>query len=168
MRATLKSIEKRCEKSDQDIFIAPVILNPLYKASPFSSSVKFMTATGVWELCSRLWMRFYKEEAPIQLYRELVSYLSNQDRYGKLPDHIRRETALAASENKSVNPMSIYIAMTNLVNPLPTPLERLARHQLTVSANSASCERLFSAFGLILTRLRSRMSIKSMTDLAEL
>ncbi|EGO26656.1 hypothetical protein SERLADRAFT_436463 [Serpula lacrymans var. lacrymans S7.9] len=113
-------------------------------------------------------MRFYKEEAPIQLYCEVVSYLSNQDRYGKLPDHIRRETALAASENKSVDPMSIYIAMTNLVNPLPTPLERLARHLLTVSANSASCERLFSAFGLILTRLCSRMSIKLMTDLAEL
>ncbi|EGO00225.1 hypothetical protein SERLA73DRAFT_72961 [Serpula lacrymans var. lacrymans S7.3] len=155
MRATLKSIEKCWEKSDQDIFIAAVILNPLYKASPFSSSVEFMTAAGVWELCSRLWMRFYKEEAPIQLYRELVSYLSNQDRYEKLPDHIWRETALAASENKSVDPMSIYIAMTNLVNPLPTPLECLARHLLTVSANSASCERLFSAFGLILTQLRS-------------
>jgi hypothetical protein len=49
-----------------------------------------------------------------------------------------------------------------------TPLCQLARRILSICANSASCERLFSMFGLILTRLRSRLWGKAMTDLAEL
>lgn len=49
-----------------------------------------------------------------------------------------------------------------------TPLQSLAKRLLSVCANSASCERLFSMFGLILTRLRSRLRPRALTDLAEL
>ena len=39
----------------------------------------------------------------------------------------------------------------------PTPLQKLAKHLFAICvANSASCERLFSLFGIILTRRRSR------------
>ena len=34
----------------------------------------------------------------------------------------------------------------------PTPLQKLAKRLLAVCANSASCERLFSLFGIILTK----------------
>jgi hypothetical protein len=44
----------------------------------------------------------------------------------------------------------------------------LARHILSVSANSASCERLFSVFGNILTKLRNRLGLQNMNMLAEL
>ena len=49
-----------------------------------------------------------------------------------------------------------------------TPLCKLARRLLSICANSASCKRLFSMFGLILTRLRSPLRTKAMADLAEL
>jgi hypothetical protein len=49
-----------------------------------------------------------------------------------------------------------------------SPLCRIARRILSICANSASCERLFSMFGLILTRLRSRLRTKALSDLAEL
>jgi hypothetical protein len=56
----------------------------------------------------------------------------------------------------------------NIVDPRPTPLQIIARRILSITANSASCERLFSAFGLVLTRLRSRLGVQTMADVAEL
>ncbi|KAJ8595559.1 hypothetical protein M405DRAFT_857247 [Rhizopogon salebrosus TDB-379] len=44
----------------------------------------------------------------------------------------------------------------------------LAQRIFSVCANSASCERLFSLFGLILTKLRSPLALEKMLDLAEL
>ena len=50
----------------------------------------------------------------------------------------------------------------------PRPLTRLAVHLLSVCANSASCERLFSVFGNILTKLRNRLGTKKLSQLAEI
>jgi hypothetical protein len=44
----------------------------------------------------------------------------------------------------------------------------LAQRILSISANSASCERLFSVFGMTLTKLRSRLGTETLTSLAEL
>ena len=48
------------------------------------------------------------------------------------------------------------------------PLQTLACRILTICANSASVERLFSIFGQILTKLRSRLRNEAMVMLAEL
>jgi hypothetical protein len=48
------------------------------------------------------------------------------------------------------------------------PLVRLAKHVLSICANSASCERLFSIFGNTLTKLRNRLGTTTLTHLAEL
>lgn len=50
----------------------------------------------------------------------------------------------------------------------PTPLKKLAWHIFAICANSASCERLFSKFGLILTQLHSRMQLKNLLNITEL
>ncbi|KAI0918170.1 hypothetical protein AcV5_002936 [Taiwanofungus camphoratus] len=47
-------------------------------------------------------------------------------------------------------------------------LIKLATHLLSVCANSASYERLFSTFGLILTKLHNHMSMETLTTIAEL
>ncbi|CAA7263740.1 unnamed protein product [Cyclocybe aegerita] len=53
-------------------------------------------------------------------------------------------------------------------SPLPPgPLTQLALHLLSICPNSASCERLFSHFGLILTKLRTRLTKKTLVNLAE-
>lgn len=49
-----------------------------------------------------------------------------------------------------------------------TPIIKLAIRVLSICPNSASCERLFSTFGLILTKLRSRLKKTTLLDLAEL
>jgi hypothetical protein len=48
------------------------------------------------------------------------------------------------------------------------PFIQLAKHILSVTANSASCERLFSVFGNTLTKLRSRLGTTTLSNLAEL
>ena len=48
------------------------------------------------------------------------------------------------------------------------PFILLAKRILSISANSASCERLFSVFGNTLTKLRSRLGTSTLTNLAEL
>ncbi|KZT33663.1 hypothetical protein SISSUDRAFT_1032985, partial [Sistotremastrum suecicum HHB10207 ss-3] len=53
-------------------------------------------------------------------------------------------------------------------NVAPTPIIRLALHLFAICPNSASCERLFSTFGLILTKLRSRLGNERLLGLAEL
>jgi len=44
---------------------------------------------------------------------------------------------------------------------------KFAQRLLSVSANSASCERLFSVLGNILTKLRNRTGNSTLTDLGE-
>lgn len=48
------------------------------------------------------------------------------------------------------------------------PLVKLAKRVLSICANSASCERLFSIFGNTLTKLRNRLGTTTLTNLAEL
>lgn len=50
----------------------------------------------------------------------------------------------------------------------PPEFARLARCILSVCANSASCERLFSVFGATLSKLRNRLGINALEALAEL
>ena len=50
----------------------------------------------------------------------------------------------------------------------PEPFVRLAKHILSVCANSASCERLFSIFGNILTKLQNCMGVQTMNNIGEL
>src|SRR6202012_752523 len=55
----------------------------------------------------------------------------------------------------------------NFMTLLP-PLSRLAVHIFSICPNSASCERLFSAYGQILSDKRTSMLPTQMCDLAEL
>jgi hypothetical protein len=66
----------------------------------------------------------------------------------------------------SPNPLDVYADITISGEP-STPLIQLATHILSICPNSASCERLFSTFGLILTKLRTRLNNQHVVNLAE-
>ncbi|OAX42879.1 hypothetical protein K503DRAFT_823873 [Rhizopogon vinicolor AM-OR11-026] len=65
------------------------------------------------------------------------------------------------------DPLRMYEGIRFQNRPL-SPLQMLAQRIFSICANFASCERLFSLFGLILTKLRSRLALEKMLDLAEL
>lgn len=54
----IRSIEKRWAKTDQEVFIAAVILNPVFRTKPFTD-LPFLTLGGIHVMLQRLWTRFY-------------------------------------------------------------------------------------------------------------
>jgi hypothetical protein len=55
LKAILNSIEKHWAECDQDVFIAALVFNPLFKLNPFAKISKFNNA-GVFDLLSQLWV----------------------------------------------------------------------------------------------------------------
>ena len=78
--AIMDSLEKHWAKGDQEVFIAAVILNPMYKTSPFSRNRKF-THAGIYLLLKKLWNHFYGTDPPVELQREMMDYLQGLGDY---------------------------------------------------------------------------------------
>jgi len=74
------SLEKWWMAADQDIFIAAVIVNPFFRVGLFGHNPRFVIA-GVIDLLERLYTRFFQEEPPFVLGRELHDYLTGEGRY---------------------------------------------------------------------------------------
>lgn len=92
--ALLESIEKRWMKSDQDVFIAAVILNPVFTCEPFGSH-DALTAGNILVLMHRLWKRFYREDAPPALGVELLQYLQRHGKYASINSLVEVEQVTA-------------------------------------------------------------------------
>ena len=73
--AVLSSLEKRWANTDQDVFIAAVVLNPFFKHMPFKPLRRFQPA-NIYSLFVTLWNRFFPGQvAPIALYQNVIDYL---------------------------------------------------------------------------------------------
>ena len=79
--AIMDSLEKHWGKVDQEVFVAAVILNPMYKTRPFSRNRKF-THAGIYLLLVKLWKHFYcGVDPPVELQREMMDYLQGVGDY---------------------------------------------------------------------------------------
>ncbi|KAG1726294.1 ribonuclease H-like domain-containing protein [Suillus lakei] len=167
LRAIIDSLEKRWSKCDQTVFIAAVILNPLYKAKPFAQIRQFTTA-GITSLLLKLWQRFQSSPVPESLRKEILDYLQDRGDYECFSEWAEGERNAAETQQRErPDPLRMYEGIRFPDKPL-SPLQMLAQRIFSICANSASCKRLFSLFGLILTKLRSRLALEKMLDLAEL
>ncbi|KAF5319230.1 hypothetical protein D9619_008286 [Psilocybe cf. subviscida] len=169
--ALISNIERRWGKMDKDVLVAALFLNPFHKIDLFRINAERTSIAAMHILLSRLWRRFYKEDSPSALYNEVSAYMESKGVYGfvKSVCETRRKDALA--NNTSPDPFQVYHDIGSLNvdrRESLSPLVRLAQRILSICANSASCERLFSSFGLILTKLRTRLSIDNLVNLAEL
>jgi len=97
LRAIVESLEKRWSKSDQMVFIAAVILNPLYKAKPFSQIRQFTTA-GITSLLSKLWQRFQSTPVPESLRKEILDYLQDRGNYEGFSEWVEGERNAAEAQ----------------------------------------------------------------------
>ncbi|KAF6748208.1 hypothetical protein DFP72DRAFT_820612, partial [Ephemerocybe angulata] len=161
----LASLEKRWAKADQDIFIGALILNPLHKWSDLFDGI--FSNAGVGSRLRALWVRFFGESCPPAFDQEVRDYLRRSGRYRFIDSEITIEETDARINGREPDPMNIYQAISAAGAP-DTPLIRLARHLFSAGTNSASCERLFSAFGNILTKLRNRLGVVNMQNITEL
>ena len=88
IQAILDSIEKRWQKSDQDVFIAALILNPMYKTSPFSRA-SLLNHANFFSLLCRLWRRLYKtNDIPPAFFSEVQDYLDGKRSYEMFGDWV--------------------------------------------------------------------------------
>ncbi|KAH7919875.1 hypothetical protein BV22DRAFT_1022220 [Leucogyrophana mollusca] len=166
IQAIIKSLERQWSKSNQDIFIAAIILNPIYKNAPFAQLSNFTNA-GIYGLICKLWKCFYQQDPPTVLYSELRDYLNNTGESKNFPAWVAAVTHNTSEWNKCPDPLEMYNGI-QYANREPSPLQKLARRLFSICANSASCKCLFSVFGTILTRLHLHLHLNSMVDLAEL
>ncbi|KZT35654.1 hypothetical protein SISSUDRAFT_1121458 [Sistotremastrum suecicum HHB10207 ss-3] len=74
----------------------------------------------------------------------------------------------ALHEHQSPDALHVLGLFTPPDNSAVPPIVRLGLHVLSIGANSATCERLFSVFGNTLTKIRNRMSKDLLQNLAEL
>ncbi|KAF8573620.1 hypothetical protein K439DRAFT_1374791, partial [Ramaria rubella] len=162
----LSSIEQRWHKTDQDIFVAGMFLNPFHKAWPFRAA-HFSTMAGLFNLLFHLWRQFYYTGPPAEFYMEFTDYISSSRNFVCMDNFMCGMMAMATKEGKKVNLLDIWAAVTHPNNP-PTPLVQLARHILSICPNSALVECLWSVFGTILTRLHTHLGNKALITLAEL
>ncbi|TFK24427.1 hypothetical protein FA15DRAFT_592446 [Coprinopsis marcescibilis] len=162
----INSIEKCWAKADQAIFIAAVILNPFYPFTIFQGA-NFLSMAGTIKLFQDLWTRFFREDPPTELDLEVMDFISGTGVYQQLAMMVNLEEAAAIKQGWDVNPINVF-DLLKLIGTPDTPLVRLSRHLYAVSTNSASCERLFSSFGNLLTKLRNRLGLGIMQSIAEL
>ncbi|CDO68226.1 hypothetical protein BN946_scf184913.g16 [Trametes cinnabarina] len=164
--AVCNSIEERWSKADQAVFVAAAILNPVYMLKPFADLPE-LTVIEIDTLLSHLWTRFFSSPAPLELREDVKDYIHKTGHFEQLPRYVEAELQLAQSQCRSVDPLGLWEDTRVADRPL-RPLATLACHLLSVCANSASCERLFSVFGQLLTKLRNRLGTDTLTGLAEL
>ncbi|KAH9165148.1 hypothetical protein EDB89DRAFT_2077183 [Lactarius sanguifluus] len=164
--AILESIERRWLKTDQDIFVAGVLLNPFHKARPFRAA-PFLTVAGLYNLLHRLWRRFYYMDPPTELYIEYKAYISGTGHFQAMHNIMDAMKKSAEKEGTKLNLLEVWGAMSHADHPL-TPLAQMARRILSICPNSASVEHLWSVFGTILTRLRTQLGNKALLNIAEL
>ena len=81
--AILQSLEKRWLAADQDVFIATVIINPLFQTTPFASGPRFIIAR-IKALLASLYMRFFQSEVPASFYTEVHEFLMGIKQYSEL------------------------------------------------------------------------------------
>jgi len=86
--AILASIERRWLKTDQDVFIAGILLNPFHKAQPFHAT-PFSTVAGLYNLLHHLWRRFYYKDPPAELYGEYKAYMNGAGDFQAMHNFMR-------------------------------------------------------------------------------
>ncbi|EIW73832.1 hypothetical protein CONPUDRAFT_21809, partial [Coniophora puteana RWD-64-598 SS2] len=164
--AIIASLEARWAKADQELFISSVILNPFYRTTPFAK-IPALNNAGVHMLIEHMWERLFSSRAPPELESQAEDYLFNRGLFAHLDTRVERKCAAAQENGQLPDPIALYSEFCFAGEPIPAFI-LLARRLLLVSANSASCERLFSIFGTTLTKLRSRLGTGTLQALAEL
>lgn len=97
--AIIASIEARWAKSDQQVFVCAVLVNPFYRTTPFAPLSCFNSA-HIRVLLTRLYTRFYGEP-PVPLFMtHAFDFFNGEGFFLHLDSQIKFEIEEAAREVK--------------------------------------------------------------------
>lgn len=114
--AILSSLEKRWAKADQEVFIAAVLVNPLFRASPFRR-LDFLNRSGIRALFTRLWKRFYpSSEAAFEFSNPIFNFIDGDGFFIELDESVHYELQIATLQvwENSVVYSSIKVYYTDM------------------------------------------------------
>jgi hypothetical protein len=88
----IDSLKMRWKKSEQELFVACVLVNPFYRAEPFAS-LSFMNIAGIVSLLTRIWMRLNNttELPPDEFSAHITDFLRGRGFFQDLQSQIDME-----------------------------------------------------------------------------
>jgi hypothetical protein len=96
--AITESIERRWSKTDQEIFIVALIMNPFYGRDPLVKTQYFNNA-GIMTLMGRIFKRLNKtDNVPTNFFIQLGDYLNKRGMFENLPFMCELEKSKAAEK----------------------------------------------------------------------
>jgi hypothetical protein len=109
----IDSLEMWWKKSEQELFVACVLVNPFYRAEPFSSS-SFMNIVGIVSMLTRIWMRLNNTaELPLD---EFSAYITDFVRgWGFFQDLTSQIHAELLQAEKVMTLLPLQVACTGIL-----------------------------------------------------
>ncbi|KAG8723267.1 hypothetical protein FRC09_004049 [Ceratobasidium sp. 395] len=160
------SLERRWTTVDQDPFIFAVFANPYVRADLFnkqSESGEFL-CTGMLTLAIRLWKRLFNQsgDPDSQFVKALSDYYTRNisSIFSDAHMNLAMLERVAHAEGREVDILEVWQQLDDHSFRGRNWLVKLAVRVLSVVANSAGCERLFSQMGRIHTKYRSRLDLQ--------
>lgn len=99
----IDSLERRWVKTDQKVFIAAIILNPIYKQTAFRPDSPFFSFIDIVDLFVQLWSRFNGGIHPPAVFcSEIRDYLDNKGRFSRINQAVKFEVDDAAASMAKV------------------------------------------------------------------
>ncbi|RPA88727.1 hypothetical protein L873DRAFT_1755863 [Choiromyces venosus 120613-1] len=157
---------------DQSLFILSVLLNPFLMVSNKSTLLSLFNPQDM-----KLWQMFLVKNAsnlftilfecqpdPNQLIASFLDYFSCKGDFNT--DFwiiVRSLQEISKKDEKEADPTYIW----RLVPDTSNDLKLLALHLYPVCPNSASCERVFSSFGIIHSKLKNTLSFEKVAAIGK-
>ncbi|EUC57191.1 NUDIX domain protein, partial [Rhizoctonia solani AG-3 Rhs1AP] len=168
IKCVLESLERRWGKADQDAFILAVFLNPFIRARLFNPRNTLLNRWGLYGIVKRVFRRVFRQENDLELHEAFNDYYESRNEFH--PDRWPYEEVQASCDRtgKPFNMLEVWTGILpyNAPNAGRHQLAYLATHILSIVANSAGCERLFSEMGNIHTKRRNRLAYNKVFDTA--
>jgi len=98
--AIINSLETRWGKSDQEIFIAAVLVNPFFRMAPFAALPVFSKAR-IRLLFTKLYRRFFNTPPPTEFIARTYDFLDGKGFFDGLDGQVKYELETALNEVKS-------------------------------------------------------------------
>ncbi|KAH7913714.1 ribonuclease H-like domain-containing protein [Hygrophoropsis aurantiaca] len=154
------SLEKRWSKphNDQDAFIAAVVMNPFIRAKLFALGRPELTPLGLYGIVKGVFQRVFRKSPDLAFYRTFLDYLNEKEEFSQSRMHLDEIKLLYDQAGKNVNVVEIWQNLDSGVFSGRNDLVKFAIRILSIVANSAGCERLYSNYGAIHTKLRNHLS----------
>ncbi|KAL0563196.1 hypothetical protein V5O48_018879 [Marasmius crinis-equi] len=169
IQAIIDSVKKRWRKTDQEAFVACLLISPQFGFAPLNTASDFFTITNLCSFLHRVYCRLFSvPEVPLEFANELNSFILREGQYRNLETEVMAEERRAFKDDRDFNPINVLKQFQRIGSRGLSPFLRFATLLLKITCNSASCERLFSIFGNILTKTRNRMGLETLHTLAEI